>query len=294
MSKQASLHNWGSEQLLLAIGAWMNDFSCHMGSEKRRISTSPEPKSLRDLTEGILDVEWNEQLEHQRENMRSSGYFQERTVCRKVIEWYPTPRCLKALNHVHNENENLRPSWAHKKRTPPLFGDPSENLLHRKGVLSVARKLTKLTPVKKGRMELYPPTPIGKAMPDIIVRPENLHPWVVEVACENNDVARVAQKVAYLMRSDYAVWVVVENRKTAAKIFNKLHDENFIEWHGERIQTRRAKNWPASAMNEKLRKTVQPTDQSELVMVQGITGVIDADPKRVGGWLSETVRYVQN
>lgn len=266
-------------RILFLVGQWLNGFSLPIRGEKKRISTHPEPR-LKEIFRATKADYKTHETAHER--MLDVGLLKEDYVCRRKIDWMPTELGLRALRDCFNSySDQLKPSWAEGHHNGPLFGDPNEGLVHRKGVAIAAKMLPKQawahdidrTPYG---VEWYPKDERGKQSYDLhVVTNEWSDDIGVEVITESNNRDHLVDKWKRFQNKDEVTFWVFDNRETACKMWNELDKRDVFHLDG---QFNNYANWSAKAINHKVwRSSQQCRGKRAYDIIQTVTGLLEGD-----------------
>lgn len=277
---------WGIRKpeirILYLITRWFNGLPLTIRGEERRIGTHHD-LPLEDLFRADnWDYDY-ERYEHAHERLLNNGLLQEEYVCRRKIDWGPTQQGRKAIREVLKPWANeLRPDWADKFATGPLFGDPNEGVTHRKGVEIAGHMIPQMAWAwdiqDRGRrygVEWYP-THRGNSCHDLHVdTTERMDNVGVEVVTDSNNFDRLVNKWRRLQNEDRLTLWLFDRRETACRLWNELdyRDEFYLDG-----QFRNHGNWSAKAINRKIwRSSDTYRGKPSEDIVQTVTGLLEGD-----------------
>jgi hypothetical protein len=277
--------------ILLLIAYWMNGNTMLFGGEQRQIATHRE-RPLKEMLEGTgypnrddgTHLKFNLRFsdhKYAHEQLIEKGFLREQYVCRRKIDWVPTEQGLRAIhNHLKPWSEYLRPDWANDDDSGPLFGDPNEGLLHRKGVEILVRQCRYRPWTDDGRnrpggyptkepVERYPNDEFGNPCHDLHVSTVDYAPGLgVEIITENNNYDYLLNKwERFSDKERNTIWVF-DGRETACKFFNKLDRENYIKL--DRGQFDHFDSWSAQAINNKIERSIQDPTSHRVHTINGL------------------------
>jgi len=270
--------------VLFLVCHWYNGKTIDVFDEPRRIATHREPP-LEDL---FRATKWDyAEHEHAHQRLLDNGFLQEEYVCRRKIDWSPTQQGLRAMRDCLGDwTEKLRPHWADDDADGPIFGDPNEGLLHRKGVEVAAQMLSGMSWAHEpnGRpywIDRYPEDGRGEACHDLHVgTTEHLKDVGVEVLTANNNGEYLTEKWKRHAKEDLTTWWICDSRSTACRLFNELHRREVFCLDGGPFTE--PANWSAEAINRKLWRSKDDhrgKDASDIVHT--ITGVFEGDRAKI-------------
>ena len=287
---RARFYGLDHEQLavLYLVARWYNSKSFHIGGEKRHIAQHQE-LPLRDMFDA-WDGKKYDDCADAHERLLERGFLKEGWLCRRKIDWLPTEKALRAIRYTFKgqvDEANLRPDWASEDDTGPIFGDPNELLLHRKGVEAAGRRLQGVSWVR--RVIWYPGLAGSNESADIkALLPDHVYDWRVEVLTNTNNADHWVSKWDRFRREYTNVFWIFEGRNTMCSFFNTLHDRGVYELDGGRF-SKPYKNWSAQAVTRKLWRGRDPNDPNAEAgdLAHTITGVVEADMDTFTGWFDE-------
>ncbi|MFC4437480.1 MULTISPECIES: hypothetical protein [Natrialbaceae] len=271
--------------VLFIITWWYNGKCLKMGNEKRQLGTHSEPQ-LRELFSGWSAEEYSDH-EDAHQQLLDRGFLREGWICRRKIDWIPTEQGLQAIRDIFKDcadDFNLRPGWASEDDSGPIFGDPNELLLHRKGVEAAAHYVENYTWVE--RLTWYPILGTHEHHPDLKMRtPQKTLDWFVEVLTSTGDRDGWVEKWESYKKRFVKVWWIFEGRSDMCAFFNKLHDERIYTLDGGPF-SEPYKNWSADAVNRKIWRSrkVGNNDQEAAHLVSTITSLVEAESDDVTEW----------
>ncbi|GEM_PF-1108436 len=278
---------WGIREpelrILYLITYWFNGLPLTIRDEKRRIATHHDLP----LKELFRATEWDYELHepaHQR--LLNNGLLQEEYVCRRKIDWGPTQQGRQATRDVLKPwSGNLRPDWADETDSGPLYGDPNEGVVHRKGVEIAGRMfpampwawdIENVSPTPNYDVEWYPTDRRGESCHDLHVETNEWTPDVgVEVVTDCNNTSRLVSKWKRFQNEDLVTFWVFDRRETACRFWNKLdlRGEFYLD-----SQFRNHGNWSAKAINRKIwrsSKSYRNEPAGDIVLT--VTGLLEGD-----------------
>jgi len=277
-------HFWGLREpevrVLRVVTYWFNGQPLEIRGEKRCIATHPDPR----LEELFLGTQYNyEEHAHAHDRLLTNGFFQEEYVCRRLIDWGPTQQGLRAIRDcLTQHSKELQPEWASDSDEGPLYGDPSEGVVHRKGV-ETAGRLLPLIPwaydieshLPYG-VEWYPTNGQGQSCHDLHVDTNEMSDNIgVEVITNSNNLDHLVKKWKRFQHEDRITLWIFDNRSTACKMFNELdkREEFFLDSRFNNYG-----NWSAKSINHKIWRSSQKfRNQRAYDIVQTVTGLLESD-----------------
>lgn len=275
-------------RILYLVIHWYNNLPVSIDGEEHRLATHPEP-SMADLfkpTSKSYDVA--HQAAHKK--LLERGLLQEDWIWRRKCDWLPTEQGLQVIRSIFGHvGEPLRPEWASEDEDGPIYSDPNELLLHRKGVEALAHFLKQLSWAL--RISYYPGSPTGNETGDLRMKtPDRISDWEVEVLCSSNNTEQWIEKwMTYSNRYNTTVWIF-DDRSTMCRLLNSVHhaEEVNYELDGGPF-SEPYDNWSKQAVNEKLRRSRDPNRRTDDAgwLVHTITGVLDADVEQLTEWVED-------
>lgn len=273
--------------ILYLAATWYNSKPYHIGGEKLHISQDQE-LPLRDMFDGWNSREYTD-YEDAHERLLERGFLDEGWLCRRKIDWLLTEQGIRAIRDTFKgqvDDLGLRPDWAREDDPGPIFGDPNELLLHRKGVDAVGRRVEALS--WTSQVIWYPNRGSDKTGDITFRTPDQVHDWSVEVLTNTNNAEHWVSKWDALRKDYRNVFWVFEDRTTMCSFFNTLHDRGVYDMDGGRFSNPYS-NWSSQAVRRKLWRSKDPNepygDAGDLVHT--ITGVVEADMSTFRGWFDE-------
>lgn len=274
---------WGIREqeirVLLLITHWFNGHALTIRGEERRLATHHD-LPLADLFRGC---QWDyDHHEHAHQRLLANNLLQDEYVARRKIDWSPTEQGRQAIRDCLKPwSEEMRPEWADESADGPLFGDPNEGLLHRKGVEIAGHELPKMAWTHKpnGRpygMTWYPANDRGEPCHDIHLRTNDRMTDVgVEVITANNNTDYLVDKWKRYASEDRDTFWIFDNRDTACRLFNELDHRRFFYLDG---QFQGTSNWSANAINRKIWRSASIYQENDLGdLVHTVTGLLEGD-----------------
>jgi hypothetical protein len=270
-------------QILTAVTAWFNGGTFITDDEDYCIATDPEP-SLATLLH-VLGEDYRD-YEDAHDRLLRKGLLEEKYICRQQVDWVPTEEGREAIRDcLTHLSDQVRPSWADEDARGPLFGDPNEGLLHRKGVELAGRILPWRPWASDQRsgpygVEWYPTNAGGQSCHDLHVDTVEWQEDVgVEVITDSNNPGHLADKWSrYQSQSRVTFWVF-DSRETACRMWNLLDRRGDFYLDG---QFRNLENWSADAINAKIwRSSKKYRDQPTGDIVYTVTGLLEGGRDRV-------------
>lgn len=279
---------WGIEaqeiNLLVLIMMWFNGKKLEIRDEERAIGTHHD-LPVKDMCLGA-PVDYSS-IESGHDRLLSNGFLREEYICRRKVDWSPTEKGIRAIRDcLEPWNRVLRPYWADSSASGPIYGDPNEGLLHRKGVEIAAHELPKYAWTHDHRripygIEYYPEDEQGEACHDLHVQTEGAHTNIgVEVLTSNNNAEYLMQKWERFAEEDRTTIWLFDSRKTACQMFNTLGRRGRIHLDGG--QFKNAPNWSAQAINYKLWRSESNYRRTEISdIVHTLTGLLEDDGNKL-------------
>ncbi|MCU4744214.1 hypothetical protein [Natronoglomus mannanivorans] len=278
-------HFWGIREeelhVLYTITYWFNGKPVKIRGKKRRIATHHD-LPLDDLFQG---TRWDYKTHgHAHKRLLNNGLLQEKYVCRRKIDWAPTQEGRKAIRDVLKQwSDSLRPEWADEEQDGPLFGDPNEGVVHRKGVEIAARIFPGMpwawSMERNGRaygVEWYPTDKEGQSCHDLhIDTHEQMTDVGIEVITDSNNIDRLVAKWRRLRDEDRTTFWVFDRRETACRLWNELDYRGLFHLDGK---FRKHGNWSSQAINRKIwRSSDIYRGEPAGDIVQTVTGLLEGD-----------------
>ena len=277
---------WGIQEeelhILYAVTHWFNGKSMDIRGEKRRIATHHDPT----LKELFRATHWDYKSHaYAHERLMSNGLLQEKYVCRRKIDWAPTQRGRKAIREVLKPwGDDLRPEWADEDSEGPLFGDPNEGVLHRKGVeitghhfpsMAWAWDINQDYDPQYG-VEWYPTDHRGQSCHDLhIDTNEHMSNVGIEIITDSNNIDRLVSKWERLQKENRTTFWVFDRRETACRLWNELEFRGVFYLDG---QFRNHENWSAQAINQKVwRSSDMYREEPAGDIIQTVTGLLEGN-----------------
>jgi hypothetical protein len=283
LPSQASF--WGLREqeirVLTLVTHWFNGKSLTIRGEERQLGTHHDLP----LEEMFRGTDWNYELhEHAHDRLLSMELLQEMYVARRKIDWAPTEQGVRAIRDCLKDRDSLiRPRWAEPTDTGPIYGDPNEGLLHRKGVEVAGKKLPRMAWTHDHRgyshgkgLVWYPADHRGEACHDLHI---DTNEWMdnvgVEVITSSNNMDYLVDKWARHQREDRLTLWVFDRRETACRLWNEL------DYRGEFYLDRQfqgVENWSAKAINKKVwRSSDKYRREPAGDLIQTVTGLLEGD-----------------
>lgn len=280
---------WGIREpeirVLMVITHWFNGLPLTIRGEERRLATHHE----RPLEELFRASPWDYALhEDAHQRLLANDLLQEEYVARRKIDWAPTEQGRQAIRDCLKPwSEKLRPEWADESADGPLFGDPNEGVLHRKGVEIAGDVLPRMawawSMENNGRVygvEWYPTDSRGEACHDLHV---DTNEWMddigVEVIISSNNTDYLVSKWERHQDEDRLTFWIFDRRETACRLWNELDSRGQFYLDG---QFRQHGNWSAEAINRKLWRSSN-TYRGEPAgdLVHTVTGLLEGDKETI-------------
>jgi len=266
--------------VLLVITYWFNGRTLTIRGEDRQIGTHHD-LPLEDMFRGSKFDYSDYEAAH--EWLIANDFLQEQYICRRKIDWSPTEQGIQAIREcLEPWDDNVRPEWADETASGPLYGDPNEGLVHRKGVEVAANELPKnaWTYDHRGRyygMSYYPEDDRGEACHDFHVQTaDHLQDIGVDVITSNNNDDYFVQKWERFAEEDRLTFWLFDGRETACGMFNELDKQGRLYLDGGQFNT--PANWSAKAINRKLWRSESNYRRTEISdVVHTVTGVLEGD-----------------
>lgn len=285
---------WGPSEselhILYVVTYWLNGNSVTIRDEPRRVGTHYE-LPLEDMFRAPPWTYANHEDSHQQ--LLDNGLLNEGYICRRKIAWIPTEQGLRVIRDcLEPWEDRLRPPWADETDEGPLFGDPNEGLLHRKGVEAAAKQLRHRpwaddgTDRPDGRptkepLTWYPSDDGGHACHDLHLSTiDRMNDWGIEVITESNNLDYLANKWKRYAHEDRNTWWIFDNRTTACMLFNELDRRDLFWLDNGRFQN--PENWSAKAINQKLWRSINSHEGDHASdLVHTVTGILGADQEKI-------------
>lgn len=277
---------WGLEaedlHILYLVTNWFNTITFNINGEEYCIATDHEP-SLEKLFQA---TEWDyRDHEAAHDRLLRKGLLEEKYICRRQTDWVPTEEGRQAIRDcLQDYSDNVRPEWADEDARGPLFGDPNEGLLHRKGVEIAGRILPWMAWAHDMRhgpygVEWYPTNSGGQSCHDLHVDTVDHQKDVgVEVITDSNNPSHLADKWSrYQSKSRVTFWVF-DTRETACRMWNLLDRRGDFRLDG---QFRNLENWSAMAINKKIQRSSNKFSQPADDVVYTVTGLLEGGRDRI-------------
>lgn len=271
---------WGIDsdelRILFLITHWFNGLPMVIHDEKRRIGTHHDP-SLADM---FNSVKWDySDHEDAHERLLSNNILEEEYVCRRKVDWSPTEQGIRAIrDSLKPWAEKLQPHWAEDRdKSGPIFGDPNESLIHRKGVEVAAHALTLQAWAFDIHSRCYGYCRYPSDSYDFVIEStESMDNVGVEVITNHNNTEHIVEKWRRLAKSDRITLWLFDGRDTACKMFNALDRRNLVFLDGG--QFKNPGNWSAQAINQKLWRSETDIYGTEIEdLVHTVTGILETD-----------------
>lgn len=271
-------------QILLVITHWFNGRSLTIRGEDRQIGTHHD-LPLEDMFRGTSFDYTDHERAHER--LLANDLLQEEYVCRRKINWAPTEQGIRAIRDcLEPWDDRLHPEWADETDSGPIYGDPNEGVLHRKGVEVAAHALRSnaWTYDHRGRyygMSYYPETDQGEACHDFhITTTDHMDDIGVEVITANNNADYLVNKWERFAEEDRITLWLFDGRDTACRMFNVLDKRGRLYLDGGQFST--PANWSAQAINHKLWRSESNYRRSTLSdVVHTVTGVLEGNDEKL-------------
>lgn len=290
---------WGlkSEDLriLYLVAYWYNGNTIDIFGNPRHIGKHREPP-LEDL---FQPTNWAyTEHEHAHQRLLENGFLQEEYICRRKIDWSPTEQGLRAMRDCFPDEwaEHVRPHWADDEADGPIYGDPNEGLLHRKGIEVVARTLPFMAwaHAPNGRpygTTWYPEDSRGEACHDLhVVTNDHMMDVGVEVLTASNNAEYLTEKWKRYSKEDRITWWVFDSRSTACRMFNHLHRRGVFSLDGGPFNE--PSNWSAKAINRKLwRSKADHSGDDAADVVHTVTGIFEGDREKIQDLFEEYYKH---
>jgi len=273
---------WGIREremhVLMVITHWFNGNHLTIRDEKRQLGTHYE-LPLEDL---FRAHEWDYESHQQaHERLLSNDLLKEEYVARRKIDWSPTEQGRQAIRDCLKPwSDQLRPWWADEDESGPLFGDPNEGTLHRKGVETAALVFSGVSwayDIGTGRsygIERYPEDERGEACHDVHIRTnEHTTNVGIEVVTSSKNLGHLVSKWhRYQDRDRRTLWLF-DRRETACRLWNKLDGRGDFYLDGRFTDYG---NWSAKATNRKIWRSSQEfRGEPAGDLVQTVTGLLE-------------------
>lgn len=279
---------WGigpaEAKILLVITYWFNGKSLNFRGEDRRIGTHHD-LPLEDLFQGTQSDYSDHEAAHGR--LLANDILKEQYVCRRKIDWAPTEQGIRAIRDcLEPWDDRLRPEWADETESGPIYGDPNEGLVHRKGVEVAANELPKnaWTYDHRGRhygMCYYPEDDRGEACHDLHIQTaDHLQNIGVEILTSNNNTDYLVEKWERFAQEDRITFWLFDGRDTACRMFNALDRRGRLYLDSGPFNN--PANWSAQAINHKLWRSESNYRRTEISdVIHTVTGVLEGDEKHL-------------
>ncbi|MFC7027198.1 hypothetical protein ACFQJ5_05655 [Halomicroarcula sp. GCM10025324] len=276
---------WGIRKpeirVLLVITSWFNGRPVTIRGEKRKLATHHEPS-----LEGLFRAsQWDYESHadaHQR--LLNNDLLQEEYVARRKIDWSPTEQGRQAIRDCLKPwGDYVRPEWADERDSGPLYGDPNEGLLHRKGVEIAGTVLPWMAwafdiehPSEPYGVEWYPNDNRGEACHDLHV---DTNEWMddvgVEVITSSNNLDHLVSKWSRYQDEDRLTFWIFDTRETACQLWNALDSRSHFYLDG---RFNHHSNWSAKAINRKIwRSSDKYREEPAGDLVHTVTGLLEGD-----------------
>jgi len=271
-------------RILLVITHWFNGHSLNIRGDDRQIGTHRE-LPLKDMFRGTsFDYDDHEDAH---ERLLANDLLEEQYICRRKIDWSPTEQGISAIREcLEPWGDEVRPEWADESESGPIYGDPNEGLLHRKGVEVATNKLPKSAWTYDHRglhygMSYYPEDDRGEACHDFHIQTaDHLQDIGVEVLTSNNNIDYIVQKWERFAEEDRLTLWLFDGRKTACNMINALDDWERLDLYGGQFTS--PANWSAKAINHKLWRSEIYHRRTEITdVVHTVTGVLEGDDDKL-------------
>ncbi len=288
--EQARYYELNAEQvdILFLAAWWYNGKPLGIDGEQYRMGTDHEMR----MEEMFRAWESEEYRWHEpaHDELLERGLLREEYICRRKIDWVLSETALRAIRDMFRprvEALDLRPEWAGEGADGPIFGDPNELLLHRKGVEVAAASLGMLAWC--AGVEFYPSSGGDGEVADLVIRRRGDWPdWSVEVLTDTHNSAQWTAKWRAYSASDRNVLWVFEDRGTMCRFFNMLSNAGEYSLDGG-VFSKPYSNVSAAAVTRKLwrSKSLNEGRGEAGDLAQTITGVFEAGPEVVADWFIE-------
>lgn len=277
---------WGVQEqglrVLALVTHWLNGKPLTIRGEERRLATHYD-LPLEEMFRGI-DANY-EAHEHAHERLLKSGLLQEEYICRRKIDWAPTQQGRQAIRDLLKPwSDQLRPDWANENDDGPLYGDPNEGVLHRKGVETAGEMLPRMAwaydienmGLPYG-VEWYPTDTRGEACHDLHVDTNQYMDDVgVDVITASNNMDYLVEKWRRYQNEDRLTLWIFDRRETACRLWNELDNRGHLYLDGG--QFRGLENWSAKAINQKVwRSSTSYREKPAGDLIQTVTGLLEGD-----------------
>jgi len=271
-------------KVLMVITHWFNGHSLNIRDEGRQIGTHHD-LPLKQMFYGAPFDYGDHEAAHER--LLANNLLEEQYVCRRKIDWVPSEQGISAIREcLEPWDDKLRPEWAMETESGPIYGDPNEGLIHRKGVEIAASELPRnaWTHDHRGRyygMNYYPEDDRGEACHDFHIRTaDHLQDIGVEVLTGNNNTDYVIDKWERFADEDRLTFWLFDGRETACRMFNALDKRERLYLDGGQFTS--ASNWSAQAINRKLWRSESNYRRTEISdVVHTVTGVLEGDEEQL-------------
>lgn len=280
---------WGIREpelhILSTVTYWFNGRSLTIRDEERQIATHPE-LPLKEMLRGTTYNYDDHRAAHER--LLANDILEEGYICRRKIDWIPTEQGIRAIRDcLEPWNEELRPEWADDSDDGPIFGDPNETLLHRKGVEIAGDMIPWMPWTTTGPhgephgVTWYPENSRGEPCHDLHIKTnERMTNLGVEVITANNNTDYLVNKWERYASEDRTTLWIFDNRDTACQLFNALDKRSRIYLDGG--QFRNYSNWSASAINQKLWRSEENHSGGDISdLVHTVTGLLNGDRDKI-------------
>jgi len=273
--------------ILYLVTRWFNSKPFHIGEEELHISQDQE-LPLRDMFDGWNSREYSD-YEDAHNRLLDRGFLNEDWLGRRKVDWLLTEQAIRAIRDIFKgqvDELGLRPDWASEDATGPIFGDPNELLLHRKGVEAVGRRIQTLSWSKK--VNWYPRAGNSESADITFWTPDHIGSWKVEVLTNTNNTEQWMAKWDSFRKDYRNTFWVFEDRSTMCSFFNALHDRGVYDMDGGRF-SHPYSNWSPQAVNRKLWRSRDPSEpySDAADLVNTITAIVESDMRTFKDWFDE-------
>lgn len=277
---------WGLEaedlHVLYIVTGWFNGITFEINGEEYSIAADHEP-SLAKLFQAVKWDYRDHEAAHDR--LLRKELLEEKYICRRKIDWMPTEKGRRAIRDcLQDQSDNIRPGWADDDASGPLFGDPNEGMIHRKGVEITGRILPWMPWAGDRRygpynVEWYPTDNSGQSCHDLHVDTVDHQKDVgVEVITDSNNPSHLADKWSrYQSKSRVTFWVF-DTRETACRMWNLLDRRGMFRLDS---QFRNPGSWGATAINAKIQRSSNRFNQPADDVVYTVTGILEGGKDRI-------------
>jgi len=264
-------------RILYKITAWFNGFTLRIHDSPRTIATDYEP-TLEELCGDLWESGWGDA----QARLTDRGFFKDEDrgediyVAGRRCHWVPTKNCLKIIEQIFPNQEQVYPDWALDEHTrPPTFRDGSELMEHRKGVLAAKHLFGRLERVSG--VDTYPRVNLPQR-PDLRLWHHGDQLARVEVLTNHRNTETWREKFQNWrgQKAGPTIWVF-ENRENMVRFWNHLIDHEIINLDGGRFGGR-VNNWSPQRVNDRLHRSRSGApDYSSHDVVWTIAGIVGGD-----------------